>query len=89
MSRSESKIAIRSRRVVTKEGTGAATVLVTGGKISAVERASEVPADYHLEDFGDSVIMPGLVDSHVHVNEPGRLTGKALPQLLEQQPPAA
>jgi allantoinase len=31
-----------------------------------------VPTGTHVEDLGDAVLMPGLVDSHVHVNEPGR-----------------
>jgi allantoinase len=33
---------------------------------------SEVPAGARLEDFGDDVLLPGLVDTHVHVNDPGR-----------------
>ena len=32
----------------------------------------EVPAVARLHDFGDYVLLPGLVDSHVHINEPGR-----------------
>jgi len=31
-----------------------------------------VPASATLNDFRDSVLLPGLVDSHVHINEPGR-----------------
>jgi allantoinase len=58
---------IRSSRVVTPEGIIAATIHLDGTKIAAIERDS--PADV---DYGDLVIMPGLVDSHVHVNEPGR-----------------
>lgn len=33
---------------------------------------AEVPAGARLEDFGDDVLLPGLVDTHVHVNDPGR-----------------
>ena len=32
----------------------------------------EVPAEAQLHDFGDYVLLPGLVDTHVHINEPGR-----------------
>ena len=42
------------------------------GIITALLDASELPADIPIHDFGESVILPGLVDSHVHINEPGR-----------------
>jgi allantoinase len=48
------------------------SVLVRDGRIAAVVDADAVPAGTPTEDLGDSVLMPGLVDSHVHVNEPGR-----------------
>jgi allantoinase len=57
----------RSRRVVTGGEVRPATIVVDCGLVVAIEEAG--PAD---SDFGDLVIMPGLVDSHVHVNEPGR-----------------
>ena len=58
---------IRSTRVVTPAGVIAATLHLDGPSIAAIEH--DAPADV---DYGDLVIMPGLVDSHVHVNEPGR-----------------
>ncbi|HXX18253.1 MAG TPA: allantoinase AllB [Candidatus Acidoferrum sp.] len=61
-----------SRRVVTPEGVGAAAVLVEGERIRAVVSIGEVPTDAERTDFGDAAILPGLVDSHVHINEPGR-----------------
>ncbi len=63
---------LRSRRVVQASGVAPATVHVEDGKISRVGAYEDVPAGAQLEDFGASVVMPGLVDSHVHVNEPGR-----------------
>ena len=63
---------IRGRRVVTREGCGAASVRVSGGKIQGVGAFEDVPAGVELVEAGESVLMPGLVDSHVHVNEPGR-----------------
>lgn len=63
---------IRSRKVVTPEGVGPAAVRVKGGRIAAVAQFEDVTAGVDLVDAGESVLMPGLVDSHVHVNEPGR-----------------
>ena len=64
--------AIRSKRVVTPEGVRAATVRLSGGRIEAVTSHSDFPAGESAYDAGDSVVMPGLVDTHVHINEPGR-----------------
>ncbi|MER6998819.1 allantoinase AllB [Streptomyces sp. NPDC000410] len=66
-------LVLRSTRVITPEGTRAASVAVADGKIAAVlPYDAEVPAGARLEDFGDDVVLPGLVDTHVHVNDPGR-----------------
>ena len=64
--------AVRSRRVVTPEGMRPAAVLVRGETIDAVVAWDAVPAGIPVDDLGDAVLLPGLVDSHVHVNEPGR-----------------
>ncbi|TPQ19532.1 allantoinase AllB [Streptomyces sporangiiformans] len=67
------ELILRSTRVITPEGTRAASVAVAGGKITAVlPYEAEVPAGARLEDFGDDVLLPGLIDTHVHVNDPGR-----------------
>jgi allantoinase len=65
-------LAIRSRAVVTPEGVREACVHVSGGTVERVAAFDAVPADVPLEDVGERVILPGLVDTHVHVNEPGR-----------------
>ncbi|MDQ5857000.1 MAG: allantoinase AllB [Acidobacteriota bacterium] len=62
---------IRSDRVVTPTGTRPATVVVRGGVVFAVH-PGEPAAGSLAVDYGDAVVMPGLVDTHVHVNEPGR-----------------
>ncbi|SEC08183.1 allantoinase [Streptomyces sp. 2131.1] len=73
MSGSDVKLLLRSTRVVTPGGTRPASVAVTGGTIEAVlPYDTEAPAGARVEDFGDDVLMPGLVDTHVHVNDPGR-----------------
>ena len=66
------ELVLRGRRVVLRGGMGAAAVHVTGGVVSAVTRPEDVPADVEVVELGDAVLMPGLVDVHVHVNEPGR-----------------
>ena len=57
--------------VVTPDGTGPAAVVVRGGVVAAVEPPPG-PASENRMDVGDLVVMPGVVDTHVHVNEPGR-----------------
>ncbi|CAN5643690.1 allantoinase AllB [soil metagenome] len=64
--------ALRSRRVVLPAGIGPATVLVRGEKIAAVVGWEEVPTGIRVEDVESKLILPGLVDTHVHINEPGR-----------------
>ena len=59
---------LRSRRVVAPDGVRAATVHIDGERIERIGDYGDPPD----VDYGDLVIMPGLVDSHVHVNEPGR-----------------
>ncbi|WSS01574.1 allantoinase AllB [Streptomyces goshikiensis] len=67
------ELVLRSTSVITPGGTRAASVAVAAGKITAVlAHDAEVPAGARLEDFGDDVLLPGLVDTHVHVNDPGR-----------------
>src|SRR5258707_1372376 len=63
--------AIRSRRVVTADGVAPATVVVRDGKIDAVLPV-DAPVDCPVEDVGERALLPGLVDTHVHINEPGR-----------------
>lgn len=64
--------AFQSRRVVTPEGIRPAAVLVDGENIRAVISPDQVPEDAVAHDFGEAAILPGLVDSHVHINDPGR-----------------
>ncbi|HEV2486513.1 MAG TPA: allantoinase AllB [Terracidiphilus sp.] len=64
--------AFRSTRVLTPNGLAPATVVVEHGRITAVVGWGEAPPEGNLRDFGDSLLLPGLVDSHVHINEPGR-----------------
>ena len=64
--------AFLSRQVVTSEGIRPGAILVEGERILTVVKPGEVPASATCEDFGNAALLPGLVDSHVHINEPGR-----------------
>jgi allantoinase len=65
-------LAIRGRRILTKDGFEPAAVLIEGEKIAAVVGHDEVPAGTTIRETGDLAVIPALVDTHVHVNEPGR-----------------
>jgi allantoinase len=64
--------AFLSRRVVTPHGMESAAVLVEDGRILDVIPPDQVPPESSVKDFGEAALLPGLVDSHVHINEPGR-----------------
>ena len=63
---------VRSRRVVFSDGVRPATIHIRDGVIARVGEYDDVVSDAHIDEAGDAVVMPGVVDSHVHVNEPGR-----------------
>ncbi len=63
--------AIKSERVLTPGGIINAFVLIENGIIIDVLNDFE-PADFEVIDAGNKVLMPGVIDPHVHINEPGR-----------------
>src|SRR4051794_23518269 len=63
---------LRSRRVVTPSGTRAADVVIVGERIAEVAEHGSAPPEAAIVDVGDRLVLPGLVDVHVHINEPGR-----------------
>ena len=63
---------MRGRRVVVPGGERPASLRIRGGRIAAVGEPDDLTPGAEVLDFGDAVVMPGLVDTHVHVNEPGR-----------------
>jgi allantoinase len=65
-------VILRSRNVVTPQGIRPATIHVKNEVIDRVGGYDEVPDGVAIDDFGELTLMPGVVDSHVHVNEPGR-----------------
>src|SRR6266496_162844 len=67
------ELVIRGQRVVTGNSVAPASVHITRGYISSISIFEDLPAGSEVIEVGDgSVVMPGLVDTHVHVNEPGR-----------------
>ncbi|REF00849.1 allantoinase AllB [Thermomonospora umbrina] len=65
-------LVIRSRRAVLPDGERPAAVAVRDGRIAAIDDVDTAPAAAATVDLGDVALLPGLVDTHVHVNEPGR-----------------
>ncbi len=64
--------ALASQRVVLPDGVHPATLLISGDTISAILPYPPHQLAVPLEDVSPKVIMPGLIDAHVHINEPGR-----------------
>jgi allantoinase len=63
---------VRSERVVLPDGVRAATIRIEHGRIAAIgSHHDRVPGVREL-DVGSLAVLPGLVDTHVHINDPGR-----------------
>ncbi|WP_033345174.1 allantoinase AllB [Catenuloplanes japonicus] len=65
-------LVVRSRRTITPDGERPAAVAVRDGRIVEVAAYDAPLTAAREEDLGRLVLLPGLVDTHVHVNEPGR-----------------
>jgi len=65
-------LVIRSERVVLPDSIRPAAILVEDGRIAAIAREHEIPTGARRIDAGDLALLPGLVDTHVHMNDPGR-----------------
>ncbi len=70
---------LRARRIVTAEGERPGAVRVSAGRIVSVDSfdapagtGPDASAATEVSIADDCVLLPGLVDSHVHINEPGR-----------------
>jgi allantoinase len=73
MSEERFDLVIRGRRILTTAGIAAREVGVRGGKIVAIEPLGNGLAGAEVIELADDeTLLPGLVDTHVHVNEPGR-----------------
>ncbi len=65
-------LVVSSGRVITPEGERPGAVVVAQGRITAIVPPGEAPAAAAVVDAGDAALLPGVVDTHVHINEPGR-----------------
>src|SRR5437016_5845999 len=65
-------LVVRSRHVVTAHGTRAAAIHIVKGRIAGILDFDDVPPDCPLDDLGDAVVMPGVVDTHVHAGDHNR-----------------
>lgn len=63
---------IRSKNIVTSEGVRSGVILIEGQNIAAVESYDHPVDVFSCVDAGELFVIPGLVDAHVHINEPGR-----------------
>src|SRR5262249_53904667 len=63
---------VRGQRVITPQGERAAAIHVRNGRIAEVAPFEVIAQGCPLYEAGEHVLMPGLVDTHVHINEPGR-----------------
>lgn len=69
--RPDADLAIRRGRLVLEDGTVERDLLVRDGRIARVAEPGEGRAAEEI-DAHDLVVMPGAVDAHAHLNEPGR-----------------
>lgn len=73
---------ITSKHIVTPQGVISGAVEINEGKIVSIvkeeERHGKIMGD-HVVDYADAVVMPGLVDIHVHLDDPGRSEWEGFP----------
>jgi len=65
-------LAISGNNILTPDGLKKAVVLVKNGAIADIVPNLDVEINSHAINIHDQVLMPGIIDPHVHINEPGR-----------------
>jgi allantoinase len=63
---------VRGERVVLPDGVRPASIRIRDGRIVDVVSHTDLPSGIPAFDAGELVVLPGLVDTHVHMNDPGR-----------------
>ena len=71
-----SSIIIKSRNVVISNEVKEAFVVIKNGSIAEVLYSMDYDVGDGLLDIGDKILMSGIIDPHVHINEPGRTEGE-------------
>lgn len=72
MTNSKPDFGLYSSRILTEKGFFDGTILIKNGLISKLIAGKLLNQDFHIEYLNDLVVMPGIIDAHVHINEPGR-----------------
>ncbi|CAN6553040.1 unnamed protein product [Malus baccata var. baccata] len=73
---------IASKRIVTPQGVISGAVEIKDGKIASIVKEEEKHGKIKLEnvmDYGEAVVMPGLIDVHAHLDDPGRAEWEGFP----------
>ena len=65
-------LVVRGSRVVTPDGIRGAAIHIANGRIARVTAFDDTLTGVPIIEAGEALIFPGLVDTHVHANEPGR-----------------
>src|SRR3990167_4681130 len=66
------EFAVKGTRIYTPDGPRGGAILIGDGRIRDIVNGDDVPKGIKVADVSDLAVIPSLVDSHVHVNEPGR-----------------
>src|ERR1700688_2214082 len=68
----ETDLVVRAKCVCPPEGDRAAAIHIRGGVIAKISGFDDVPSGKRIFEAHNLAVMPGLADTHVHINEPGR-----------------
>jgi allantoinase len=63
--------AIKSTNIILPEGVVKGLIVIENGVIADI-LSYDSSVGHTIEDVGDKVVMPGVIDPHIHINEPGR-----------------
>jgi allantoinase len=72
---------VRSRRVVTPGGIRPAAIHIHGGKIVGVLEFGDAPAGCPIDESGQAAVIPGVIDTHVHLSDSGSANGEEFERL--------
>ena len=65
-------IGIYSKNCWIEEVLQEATIYIHDGVILEIKLGESVPSEANVIDYNTAIVMPGAIDAHVHINEPGR-----------------
>src|SRR4029450_10146963 len=66
------QLVVRGERVVRPDGMRSAAIHIDDGRLVRASDGQARPTGVPTIDAGELVVLPGLVDTHVHINDPGR-----------------